>query len=322
VSESTNAPAHRRLGGSGLAVSVAGLGCNNFGMRIDLDRTRDVVHAALDAGVTLFDTSDSYGASEEFLGEILEGRRHEVVLATKFGTGLRGANGPDWDARGSRRYIRRAVERSLQRLRTDWIDLYQIHYPDRSTPIEETLSALDDLVHEGKVRYVGSSNFSAWQVTDAEWTARTRGFERFISAQNEYNLLDRRIEKDLVPAAERFSVSLLPYFPLASGVLTGKYRRGQDVPADSRIAKWGMASSALTDARFDVLEKLEAFAGERGITLLDVALGGLAAQPAVGSVIAGATSPEQLRANVAATGWAPTADDLRTLDELAPSRRG
>jgi aryl-alcohol dehydrogenase-like predicted oxidoreductase len=301
---------------------VAGLGCNNFGMRIDLDRTREVVHAALDAGVTLFDTSDSYGASEEFLGEILEGRRHEVVLATKFGTGLRGANGPDWDARGSRRYIRRAVERSLQRLRTDWIDLYQIHYPDRFTPIEETLSALDDLVHEGKVRYVGSSNFSAWQVTDADWTARTRGFERFITAQNEYNLLDRRIEKDLVPAAERFSVSLLPYFPLASGVLTGKYRRGEDAPADSRIAKWGMASSALTDARFDVVEKLQAFAGERGITLLDVALGGLAAQPTVGSVIAGATSPEQLRANVAATGWAPTADDLRALDELAPTRRG
>jgi aryl-alcohol dehydrogenase-like predicted oxidoreductase len=177
-------------------------------------------------------------------------------------------------------------------------------------------------VHEGKVRYVGSSNFSAWQVTDADWTARTRGFERFITAQNEYNLLDRRIEKDLVPAAERFSVSLLPYFPLASGVLTGKYRRGEDAPADSRIAKWGMASSALTDARFDVVEKLQAFAGERGITLLDVALGGLAAQPTVGSVIAGATSPEQLRANVAATGWAPTADDLRALDELAPTRRG
>jgi aryl-alcohol dehydrogenase-like predicted oxidoreductase len=322
VSESTNAPAHRRLGGSGLSVSVAGLGCNNFGMRIDKDRTREVVHAALDAGVTLFDTSDSYGASEEFLGEILEGRRHEVVLATKFGTGLRGANGPDWDARGSRRYIRRAVERSLQRLRTDWIDLYQLHYPDRFTPIEETLSALDDLVHEGKVRYIGSSNFSAWQVTDAEWTARTRGFERFVTAQNEYNLLDRRVERDLVPAAEKFSVSLLPYFPLASGVLTGKYRRGEDAPADSRIAKWGMASSALTDARFDVVEKLEAFAAERGITLLDVALGGLAAQPTVGSVIAGATSAEQLHANVAATGWTPTADDLHTLDELAPSRRG
>ncbi len=301
---------------------MAGLGCNNFGMRIDLDRTREVVHAALDAGVNLFDTSDSYGASEEFLGEILEGRRHEVVLATKFGTGLRGANGPDWDARGSRRYIRRAVERSLVRLRTDWIDLYQIHYPDRLTPIEETLSALDDLVREGKVRYVGSSNFSAWQATDADWTARTRGFERFITAQNEYNLLDRRIEKDLVPAAERFSISLLPYFPLASGVLTGKYRRGEGAPADSRIAKWGMASSALTDARFDVVEKLEAFAGERGITLLDVALGGLAAQPAVGSVIAGATSAEQLRANVAATGWVPTTDDLRALDEIAPSRRG
>jgi aryl-alcohol dehydrogenase-like predicted oxidoreductase len=245
-----------------------------------------------------------------------------VVLATKFGSSLRGANGPDWDARGSRRYIHRAVERSLRRLRTDWIDLYQIHYPDRLTPIEETLSALDDLVREGKVRYIGSSNFSAWQATDADWTARTRGFERFITAQNEYNLLDRRIEKDLVPAAERFSISLLPYFPLASGVLTGKYRRGADAPADSRIAKWGMASSALTDARFDVVEKLEAFAGEREITLLDVALGGLAAQPAVGSVIAGATSAEQLRANVAATAWTPTADDLRALDEIATSRRG
>src|SRR6476469_1836093 len=198
--------AFRRLGGSGLAISVAGLGCNNFGMRIDLDASRSVVDAALDEGITLFDTSDSYGASEEFLGELLEGRRDDVVLATKFGSPLRRANGADWGARGSRRYIRKAVERSLTRLRTDWIDLYQIHKPDPGTPIEETLSALSDLVHEGKVRYLGNSNFAAWQITEAEWTARTSGRDRFISAQNEYNLLKRDAERELVPALVRYGL--------------------------------------------------------------------------------------------------------------------
>jgi aryl-alcohol dehydrogenase-like predicted oxidoreductase len=284
-------------------------------MRIDLDATRAVVDAALDEGVTLFDTSDSYGASEEMLGEVLQGRRDDVVLATKFGSSLRGANGADWGARGSRRYIRKAVERSLQRLRTDWIDLYQIHRPDPLTPIEETLSALTDLVHEGKVRYIGSSNYAGWQVADAAWIAREGGYERFISAQNNYNLIEREVEAELVPACAHFDVGLLPYFPLASGLLTGKYRRGEAPPEDSRMKQWGMTAQ-LTDERFDVVDKLSAFAAERSVSLLDVALGGLAAMPTVASVIAGATSPEQLRTNVAATAWEPSAGDLDALQSL------
>ncbi len=276
----------RRLGNSGLAVSRVGLGCNNFGMRIDLDATRLVVDAAIDAGITMFDTADSYGASEEFLGELLEGRRDDIVLATKFGSNVRGANGKDWDARGSRRYIRRAVERSLRRLRTDYIDLYQLHKPDPQTPIEETLAALTELVNEGKVRYIGCSNFSGFQVAHAEWQASTRGYERFISVQNDYSLLNREMEADVVPACLEYGIGVLPYFPLASGVLTGKYKRGEDVPASSRLAAWGMAGS-LTSERFDVVEALQSYAAERAITVLDVAIGALAAQPAVGSVIAG-----------------------------------
>jgi len=306
---------HRRLGRSGLSVSTVGLGCNNFGLKLDLDASRAVVDAAIDEGVTLLDTSDSYGASEEILGEVLEGRRDRVVVATKFGSDLHGANGPDWGARGSRRYIRLAVERSLRRLRTDWIDLYQLHFPDPGTPLEETLAALDELVHEGKVRYIGSSNHAAWQVADAEWLARTRGFERFVSAQNHYNLLDRRIETELTPCCERFGIAILPYFPLASGLLTGRYRRGEAAPPGSRMKEWGMESQ-LTDGRFDKVEALEAFATERSVTLLDVAIGGLAAQPAVGSVIAGATSVDQVRANVRAGSWVPTAEDRRALDAI------
>jgi aryl-alcohol dehydrogenase-like predicted oxidoreductase len=224
----TESSSLRRLGNSGLAVSVVGLGTNNFGMKMDLEESRAVVHAALDHGINLFDTSDSYGDSEQRLGEILQGVRDDVLIATKFGSDVRRLgqdNGTDWGARGSRRYIRRAVENSLRRLRTDWIDLYQMHRPDPATPIEETLSVLDDLVHEGKVRYLGHSNFSGWQTADAEWVARTRHLERFISAQNEYNLLERTIEADLVPALEKYEIGLLPYFPLASGLLTGKYRR-------------------------------------------------------------------------------------------------
>jgi aryl-alcohol dehydrogenase-like predicted oxidoreductase len=308
----------RRLGESGLAVSVVGLGTNNLGMKLDDEQSRAVVDAAFDEGITLFDTSDSYGASEERLGALLEGRRDDVVLATKFGSDVRrrgGDNGEDWDARGSRRYIRRAVESSLTRLRTDWIDLYQLHRPDPATPIEETLSALSDLVREGKVRYIGSSNFTGWQVADAEWTARTRGIERFISAQNEYNLLKRDVEDDLVPALEQYGIGLLPFFPLASGLLTGKYRRGEPPPKGSRIEAWGR-ESLLTDQVFDVVEGLEAFAAARGISVLDVAIGGLAAQPAVASVIAGATSRAQVSANVAAGAWQPSLDDLAELDEL------
>jgi aryl-alcohol dehydrogenase-like predicted oxidoreductase len=308
----------RRLGNSGLVVSVVGLGTNNLGMKLDAEQSRAVVHAALDEGVTLFDTSDSYGASEARLGEILEGKRDDIVLATKFGSDVRrlgGDNGVDWGARGSRRYVRRAVESSLRNLRTDWIDLYQLHRPDPATPIEETLSALDDLVREGKVRYLGSSNFTGWQVADADWVARTRGLQRFVSAQNEYSWLNRDIEDDLVPALEHYGVGLLPFFPLASGLLTGKYRRGEGAPEGSRIQAWGR-ESALTDETFDVLEKIDAFAAERGATMLDVAMGGLAAQPTVSSVIAGATSREQIAANVAAGNWQPSADDLIELDAI------
>jgi aryl-alcohol dehydrogenase-like predicted oxidoreductase len=309
----------RPLGTSGLIVSKVGLGCNNFGRRIGLDDARAVVDAALDEGVNLFDTADSYGDSEEILGELLEGRRDQVVIATKFGSDLRGANGPDWGAQASRRYIRRAVERSLRRLRTDWIDLYQLHRPDGVTPVEETLAALTELVREGKVRYIGSSNLSGWQISNADWAARTNGFERFVSAQNNYSLLDRKVEIEVVPACEHHGLGVLPYFPLASGLLTGKYRRGEAPPEGTRLAAWG--GGVLDDNRFDVIEKLERYADERSITLLDVAIGGLAAQPAVGSVIAGATSAEQVRANVAAGTWSPSGDDLRALDEVAPSRR-
>jgi aryl-alcohol dehydrogenase-like predicted oxidoreductase len=308
----------RRLGNSGLVVSVVGLGTNNFGMKLDLEQSRAVVHAALDEGITLFDTADSYGKSEERIGEILQGKRDDVIIATKFGSDSRSRgndNGEDWGARGSRRYITRAVESSLRRLRTDWIDLYQLHRPDPATPIDETLSALDDLVHAGKVRYLGSSNFTGWQVAEAEWVSRTRGLERFVSAQNEYNWLERDIEADLVPALEHYGVGLLPFFPLASGLLTGKYRRGEAAPEGSRLQAWGR-ESALTDDVFDVVEKLEAFAAERDITLLDVAIGGLAGQPAVASVIAGATSPEQVKKNVAAGNWSPSAADIAALDEL------
>jgi aryl-alcohol dehydrogenase-like predicted oxidoreductase len=309
-----------RLGRSGLPVSVVGLGCNNFGSRIDAEQTRAVVQTALEAGVTLFDTADIYGKglSEEFLGQALGTRRDEIVLATKFGMDMQGANGPDWGARGSRRYIRRAVEASLRRLGTDWIDLYQLHAPDVRTPISETLGALTELVHEGKVRCLGCSNFAGWQVADADWTARANGLERFISAQNYYNLLNRAVEVELTPACDQFGLGILPYFPLASGLLSGKYRRGEDAPEGTRLA--GRPDS-LSDERFDAVEKLEAFAAERGLSLLQVAIGGLASQKAVASVIAGATRPEQVLANVEAGTYRPTADDLAALDAVAPPTR-
>ncbi|MGW5266301.1 aldo/keto reductase [Microbispora sp. NPDC004025] len=305
---------YRRLGDSGLVVSALGLGGNNFGRRLDLDATRAVVDAALDAGVTLIDTADTYGESETLLGEVLKGRRDQVVLATKFGGDVHGANGPDWGARASRRYVRLAVERSLRRLKTDWIDLYQLHFPDPSTPVEETLSVLTDLVREGKVRYAGSSNFASWQVTDADWLARTGGFERFVSAQNEYSLLDRGVERELVPALLHHGIGLLPYFPLANGLLTGKYRRGEEPPAGTRLVD---RPQYLTDARFAVVERLREFADRQGVTLLDVAIGGLLAQPAVSSVIAGATRPEQIKANVAAAAWRPDEAALKELNDIA-----
>ncbi|MBB5133805.1 aryl-alcohol dehydrogenase-like predicted oxidoreductase [Thermocatellispora tengchongensis] len=304
---------YRRLGDSGLVVSAVGLGANNFGRRIDVEATRAVVDAALDAGITLIDTADIYGESEAFLGEVLQGRRDEVVLATKFGMDTRGANGPDWGARTSRRYIRKAVERSLRRLRTDWIDLYQVHRPDPATPVEETLAALSELVREGKVRYIGSSNFAGWQVTDAEWVARTGGHERFISAQNEYSLLNRAIESDLTPALEHFGIGLLPYFPLAIGLLTGKYRRGEEPPPGTRLAS---RPEYITDERLNVVERLTAFAEREGVTLLDVAFGWLLAQPQVSSVIAGATRPEQVKANAAAGAWRPDERALAEIDQI------
>ncbi len=305
---------YRQLGRSGLTVSTVGLGCNAFGSRIDADRTLAVVRAALDAGITFFDTADTYGStageSETLLGRALGSDRADVIVATKFGMDTRGANGPDWGVRGSRRYIRKAVEASLRRLGTEWIDLYQMHAPDPRTPIAETLNALDELVAEGKIRYAGSSQFAAWQVTDADWAARTNGTERFISAQNKYSLYDRSVEAELVPACVHLGIGILPFFPLEFGLLTGKYRRGQEAPPGTRLA---VQTSRLQTADFDRIEALERFASDRGLTLLQVAIGGLAAQPAVGSVIAGATRPEQVAQNAAAGSWQPTADDLAAL---------
>jgi aryl-alcohol dehydrogenase-like predicted oxidoreductase len=302
----------RRLGSDGPEVSAVGLGCNNFGMRVDLEGTRAVVDAALDAGVTLIDTADIYGGkggSESFLGEVLEGRRDRVVLATKFG----GDMGDGTRARGSREYIRKAVEGSLQRLRTDYIDLYQYHTPDHVTPFEETFGALDELVREGKVRYVGHSNLEAAQVEEIDALARERGWARPVSAQNRYSLLHRDAEQELLPTCERLGIGVLPYFPLASGLLTGKYRRGQPRPEGTRLAT---RDEVFTDETFDRLEAFEAFAEQRGVSLLSVAIGGLLAQPAIASVIAGATKPDQVRANAAAGQWEPSPDDLAALNAL------
>jgi aryl-alcohol dehydrogenase-like predicted oxidoreductase len=302
---------YRPLGDSGLVVSVVGLGGNNFGRRIDLDATRAVVDAALEAGITLIDTADIYGergGSEELLGEALRGRRDRVVLATKFGMDMGGANGPDWGARGSRRYVRRAVEASLTRLQSDWIDLYQYHVPDGVTPLPETVAALDELVGEGKVRYTGSSNLAAWQVADADSYARRHDRNRFVSAQNAYSLLDRTAERELAPACVAHGVGILPYFPLANGLLTGKYRRGEPAPEGTR-----MHGREIEDERFDRVELLAAFAESRGRSLHELALSALASLPGFGSIIAGATKPEQVRANAAAASWRLTAYELAAL---------
>jgi aryl-alcohol dehydrogenase-like predicted oxidoreductase len=308
---------YRPLGESGLMVSAVGIGCNAFARRVDLDGVRGILDAAQDVGVTLLDTSDTYGgngASEELLGEALKGRRDEFVVATKFGMEMGGSNGADHGVRGSRRYVRRAVEASLRRLQVDHIDLYQLHAPDETTPIEETLSALTDLVHEGKVGYLGCSNFAGWQVADADWTARTAGLERFVSVQNRYSLLDRSIEDEVVPAAERFGLGVLPFFPLEYGLLTGKYRRGEEPPPGSRAA--AAPSPWLGNADWDRIEALEKYAEARDLSMLDVAIAGLVAQPTVASVISGATRGEQVRANAAALRWRPTESDLVELDEV------
>jgi aryl-alcohol dehydrogenase-like predicted oxidoreductase len=299
----------RTLGDGGPEVSVVGLGTNNFGPRIDYDAARAVVDAALDTDVTLLDTADIYGngTSEEFIGRALEGRRDRVVVATKFGKPM--AEGPDLP-RGSREYIRWAVEGSLRRLRTDTIDVYQMHEPDERTPIEETLGALTELVREGKVRHLGSSNFSAAQIERADVAARDDGLTRFVAAQNHYSLVEREVEDDVLPTCERLGIGLLPYFPLASGLLTGKYRRGE------QATEGRLAGREIPTERWERLERLQAFAAQRGASLLQVAVGGLLAMPAVVSVIAGATKPEQVRANVEAGAWEPSDAEVAALQAL------
>ncbi|CAM3702916.1 aldo/keto reductase [Tsukamurella ocularis] len=310
---------YQPLGTSGLIVSTLGVGCNAFGRRIDQRATDAVVNAAIDAGITLFDTADSYGsgASEEMLGRALGARRDQVIVATKFGMDTQGLYGEDHGVRASRNYIHKAVEGSLRRLGTDYIDLYQLHTPDRVTPLEETLETLSDLVTAGKVRYIGCSNFAAWEVVGADWLAETLGTPHFITAQNEYSLYNRSAETELVPALDSLGMSLLPYFPLAYGLLTGKYKRGQAAPEGTRLAQ---ETHRLEGADFDVIEGLQAFADDRGIALLDVAIGGLAAQPAVGSVISGVSRAEQIAANVAAVAWEPTLEDLAAIDGIVAAR--
>ena len=314
----------RRVGNSGLTVSVIGLGCNNLGRAGTATEsqagTDAVVRAAIDHGITFFDVADMYGAtpglSEERLGKALGADRDKIVLGTKFGMDMDGANGPDFGARGSRAYIVRAVEASLRRLGTEWIDLYQFHTPDPQTPIDETLAALDDLVRAGKVRYIGHSNRCGWQIAQAEYVARELGTERFVSAQNHYNLLDRRAEQEVVPAAEEFGLGVFPYFPLANGLLTGKYSDGS-APAGSRLSH--VRQNLVEDADREQLAAFGAFARERDLTEVQVALGWLAAQGPVASVIAGATRPEQIGQNVRAADWEPTQEDLAALDEIFPA---
>mgnify|MGYP001555320751 CR=1 FL=1 len=312
----------RNLGNSGLRVSLVGLGCNNFGGRLDLEGSRKVVHKALDLGITLFDTADVYGGlgggktggSEECLGQILGDRRKDIVLATKFAMPMDAAE----KLKGaSRRYIMAAVEASLRRLKTDYIDLYQQHRPDPLTPIEETLRALDDLVRQGKVRYIGCSNLAAWQVTEAHWTAKQHNLNGFVSCQDEYSLLVRDIERDLVPAMQAYGLGLLPFFPLASGLLTGKYQRNAKLPDGARLtATQRLADRYLTERNWKVTERLTDFSAKRGHSLLDLAFSWLAARPPVASVIAGATRPEQVEQNVRAADWKLSAEDMAETDRL------
>ena len=303
----------RNLGRSGLRVSLVGLGCNNFGQRMDLESSRLVIHKALDAGITLFDTADVYGGrggSETVMGQILGDRRKDIVLASKFGMAM-----DDGERKGaSRRYIMAAVEASLMRLKTDWLDLYQVHRPDALTPIEETLRALDDLVRAGKVRYIGCSNFSAAQMVEAQWAARHLNLNAFISAQDEYSLVNRSLDRENLGVMQNYGLGLLPYYPLASGVLTGKHKRGQ-AAAGTRLTMQTF-SGFMNDANFDIVDKLDAFVKARGHTLLELAFSWLAARPTVGSIIAGATKPEQIDANVKAVGWELNADDMQEIDKL------
>ena len=308
----------RNLGKSGLIVSLVGLGCNNFGVRADFAAAREVVHKALDLGITFFDEADTYGdprgSSEEILGRLLGERRKDIVLATKFARPM--------DAAGrlqgaSRRYIIAAAEASLKRLNTDWIDLYQLHQPDPVTPIEETMRALDDLVRHGKVRYIGSSTLPAWQVVEAQWTAKYGGFEHFVSCQEEYSLLARRLDQDMLPMIEAYGMGLIPFAPLASGLLTGKYRRGRAGPPGARLSTTPrLAERYLTPRNWALVERLEEFAAARGHGLLDLAIGWLARRPAVASVIAGATRAGQVEENVRAAEWALSPEDMQEIDRL------
>jgi aryl-alcohol dehydrogenase-like predicted oxidoreductase len=308
----------RNLGNSGLRVSLVGMGCNNFGGRIDFAAAKAVVHKALDLGITLFDTADTYGnrgGSEEALGRILGERRKDIVLASKFGFPM---SDDEVLSGASRRYIMSAVEASLKRLKTDYIDLYQLHRPDPRTPIEETLRALDDLVHQGKARYVGCSNLPAWEVVEALWTARQLGLNGFVSCQDEYSLVTRTPEKDLIPAMQRYGLGLLPFFPLASGLLTGKYRRNAQTPRGTRLVnEQRLADRFLTEANWATAERLMDFCEKRGRSLLELAFSWLVRRPTVASVIAGATKPEQVEANVRAVGWDLTPEEIAAVDRLA-----
>jgi aryl-alcohol dehydrogenase-like predicted oxidoreductase len=313
---------YRNLGTSGLRVSTIGLGCNNFGRTgtatQSQEGTASVINAAIDAGVTFFDTADIYGAtrglSETLMGHSLKGRRDEIVLATKFGMDMEGANGPDWGARGSRRYIRLAIEASLTRLQTDWIDLYQLHQPDPLTPIEETLAALYDLITEGKVRYIGHSNLSGWQIAEAELVAAMAGHPRFISAQNEYSFLERDVEKEVLPAVNHFGLGFLPFFPLYNGLFTGKFSRDGG-PAESRIMK--LKPHVFDGVPWDTIEAFESLCAANEVSMIEATFAWLLAQPGLTSVIAGATSPEQIRANArATTAWKPTADQVAEMSAL------
>jgi aryl-alcohol dehydrogenase-like predicted oxidoreductase len=303
---------YRNLGASGLQVSVVGLGCNNFGRRCDAAQTKAVIDAAVEQGITFFDTADIYGPrglSEEHMAPAIKPHRRNVVIASKFAAPM--GEGPLWSG-GSRRYIFEAVDASLRRLDTDYIDLYQIHFPDRNTPIEETMRA-------GKVRYVGCSNFDAWQVVEAQWIARTERLTPFISAQNQYNLLDRRIERELSHASKKYGLGVLPFFPLANGFLTGKYRPGEAPPEGTRLAamQGRGAERVLNDDNYEMLQRLEAFATERGHSMLELAISWLASQPFVSSVIAGATKPEQIEQNAVAANWKLSSEEMTEVDRIA-----
>ena len=309
---------YRNLGSSGLRVSLVGLGCNNFGMRLELEQTRAVVDRAFDRGITFFDTADMYGrrgGSETQLGKILGHRRKDIVLASKFGMAM-SDDGTKIGA--SRRYIMSAVEDSLRRLKTDWIDLYQLHQPDPLTPLDETMQALDDLVTQGKVRYIGCSNLPSWQVVESQWLSKSMGLNRFVSCQDEYNILNRDVESELIPAMQKYGCGLLPYFPLASGLLTGKYKR-TEMPEGARLTDMPTFANRiyLTDENFDIVDRLKKFANKTGHSILELAFSWMASRPTTASIIAGATKPEQIDANVAAINWVLSQSEIDEVDKIS-----